>query len=215
MSITQRKIEVDMYRSELQADLSRYLETALGLGASRAAVVPVTDIPLDDRVVLKCRIPRCSGYGISANCPPNTVAPAEMREILANYEWSVFFSLDVDPAVIVRDRATVVERLTAQQQVFDVVADLESKAFYDGHYMAFGLGAGSCRHTYCSQTNDCMAVKGERCRHPLKARPSMEAVGIDVFRMMAQLGWEVYPTGSAIKAAEAQCGKFCGIVVVQ
>lgn len=215
MAITPRRASVDMHHGELAADLQRYVQEALDGGAVHAAVVPIEDIPVDDRVVLKCRIPRCFGYGVSANCPPHAPTPAEMRQQLANYSWAVFFAIDVEPRVIVRDRTTIVERIAAYQTVYDIVNGLESRAFYDGHYLAFGLGAGSCRHTFCSQAKDCAAVKGERCRFPLKSRPSLEAVGIDVYKMFARLGWEIYPAGSDMTAADLPCGSLAGMVVVQ
>ena len=40
-----RRVQVGMYEEELPADLQKYAEAALGLGASRAVVVPVSDIP--------------------------------------------------------------------------------------------------------------------------------------------------------------------------
>ena len=101
------------------------------------------------------------------------------------------------------------------KSVNEIVNALESRAFYDGHYLAFGLGAGSCRSTMCSQASDCAALNDERCRFPLKSRPSLEAVGIDVYRMFAQLGWEIYPAGSAITAEDVPCGSLAGMVVVQ
>ena len=215
MTITPRRASVDMYQDELAADLRLYVQEALEGGAAHAAVVPAADIPVDDRVVLKCRIPRCFGYGVSANCPPHAPTPAEMRRELEGYEWAVLFSVDVEPPVIVRDKSTIVERIAAYQTVYDIVNSLESRAFYDGHYLAFGLGAGSCRHTFCSQAKDCAAVKGERCRFSLKSRPSLEAVGIDVYRMFARLGWEIYPAGSGMKADDLPCGSLAGMVVVQ
>jgi predicted metal-binding protein len=215
MAITPRRASVDMHQGELAADLQRYVQEALDAGAVHAAVVPIADIPVDDRVVLKCRIPRCFGYGVSANCPPHAPTPAEMRHQLSSYGWAVFFAVDVEPRVIVRDKATIVERIAAYQTVYDIVNGLESRAFYDGHYLAFGLGAGSCRHTFCSQAKDCAAVKGERCRFPLKSRPSLEAVGIDVYKMFAHLGWEIYPAGSDMKADDLPCGSLAGMVVVQ
>jgi len=210
-----RRVQVGMYQDELPADLQRYAEAALGLGASRAAVVPVSDIPVDDRVTLKCQIPRCFGYGVGANCPPNTLKPAELRAQLEGYEWSVLVTVDVPPPVIIRDRDTIVERVAAYQSVFEIVAAVESLAFYDGHYLAFGLSAGSCRHTFCGQAKDCSAMQGLKCRFPLKSRPSMEAVGIDVYKMIAQLGWDIYPAGSCVNAEELPSGVLCGIVVVQ
>jgi predicted metal-binding protein len=215
MAITPRRASVDMHEGELDADLQRYVQHALNGGAVHATAMRAADIPVDDRVVLKCRIPRCFGYGVSANCPPHAPTPAEMRHQLEGYQWALFFSVDVEPRVIVRDKATIVERIAAYQTVYDIVNSLESRAFYDGHYLAFGLGAGSCRHTFCSQAKDCAAVKGERCRFSLKSRPSLEAVGIDVYQMYARLGWEIYPAGSGMTADDLPCGSLAGLVVVQ
>ncbi len=66
-----------------------------------------------------------------------------------------------------------------------------------------------------ARPSDCAAVKGERCRFPLKSRPSLEAVGIDVYQMFARLGWEIYPAGSGMTAEDVPCGSLAGMVVVQ
>jgi len=210
-----RKAQPEMYAAELDADLGRYREAALEQGASRAAVIPVGDIPVDERVTLKCRVPRCFGYGVGANCPPHTLTPAELRGLLEGYRWAVFFGVDVPPPVIVRDRATIEERVDAYQKVYDMVSNLESLAFYDGHYLAFGLAAGSCRHTFCGSLDDCAALEGKKCRFSLKSRPSLEAVGVDVFRLAAGLGWDIYPIGSCATPDEVPHGTLCGMVVVQ
>ncbi len=49
----------------------------------------------------------------------------------------------------------------------------------------------------------------------MKARPSMEAVGIDVYQMVTKAGWEIYPIGSSLTAEEVPKGTLAGIVVVQ
>ena len=49
----------------------------------------------------------------------------------------------------------------------------------------------------------------------MKSRPSMEAVGIDVYKMAAQAGWDIYPIGSerpedmpkGTLAASSSCSK--------
>ena len=84
MSRTVEKITVDMHAERLAQDLERYVQKALDLGATRAAVLKADDIPVDERVTLKCQIPRCFGYGVGAHCPPNTLKPAELRDILKN-----------------------------------------------------------------------------------------------------------------------------------
>jgi predicted metal-binding protein len=35
-------------------------------------------------------------------------------------------------------------------------------------------------------------MKAGRCRFPYQARPSMEAIGIDVFDLIKKAGWEAY-----------------------
>ena len=55
-----------------------------------------------------------------------------------------------------------------------IAAALEKKLFLAGYYKALGLGSGPCE--LCET-----CAFDEGCRHPYKARPSMEACGIDVF----------------------------------
>ena len=209
------KITIDMNAARLPEDLERYRTKALELGAAKAAIVRGQEIPVDERIVLKCQIPRCFGYGACAHCPPNTLKPAELREILKGYQSAVFFIMDVPPDVIVRDRATIKEREAAYQSIFNIVNEIESMAFYDGHYLAFGFAAGSCRHTFCSQHERCQAMEGKRCRISLRSRPSMEAVGIDVYKMAAASGWEIYPIGSNAKPEDIPKGSLAGIIIVQ
>ena len=210
-----QKINSDMNHDLLAEHLKKYERKALELGASRAVVIRSDDIPVDERVVLKCRIPRCFGYGASAHCPPNTLKPSELRELLRKFEWAVFFTLDVEPEVVVRNKATIKERVGSYLQVFKTVSALESLAFYDGHYFAFGLGAGSCRHSFCGLQETCAAMEGKKCRFALSSRPSMEAVGIDVYKLAAAVGWDIYPIGSGADAACVPKGMLAGIVIVQ
>lgn len=209
------KIKPDMNEPDLTKHLEIYKEKALGLGASKACIVNVKDIPVDERVTLKCQVPRCFGYGVSANCPPHTMTAGELRTYLDKYQWAVFFIKDIPSEVIVRDKATIKERIAAYQDVYKIVSEIESMAFYDGHYLAFGLGAGSCRHTFCSLEKTCRALEGERCRFSLRARPSMEAVGIDVYKMIARAGWDVYPIGSSALPDDIPKGTLAGIIVIQ
>ena len=204
-----------MNEAQLQEDLEKYRQQALDLGATNACIVKTGQIPVDERITMKCQIPRCFGYGVGAQCPPNTMKPAELREYLEKYEWAVFFIKNISPEVIVRDKATIKERVDAYQQMYSMVSEIESAAFYDGHYLAFGLAAGSCRHTFCGQMPDCLAMKGEKCRFSLKSRPSMEAVGIDVYKMVVLAGWDIYPIGSGAKACDIVKGTLAGIVVIQ
>jgi len=215
MSRKVEKITLDMNASHLPRDLDRYKEKALELGATNARIIKAEEIPVDERVTVKCQIPRCFGYGVSAHCPPHTMKPAKLKELLKKYHWAVFFTRDVPAEVIVRDKATIKERVAAYQEVFKIVSEIESMAFYDGHYLAFGFAAGSCRHTFCGQQENCQAMEGKRCRFSLLARPSMEAVGIDVYKMVAATDWDIYPIGSGAKPEDMPKGVLAGIIIVQ
>ena len=209
------RIRVDMNEGSLEHDLEKYKKKAIELGATKAEIIPVEKIHVDERVILKCQIPRCFGYGVCAQCPPNTLKPSELREHLKKYRLAVFFITDVSPEVIVRDKATIKERVEKYKQVYKIVSEIESLAFHDGHYLAFGLADGSCRYTYCGEMKDCQVMRGEECQFPLLSRPSMEAVGIDVYKMVAEAGWEIYPIGSNARPEDIPKGTFAGIVIVQ
>ncbi len=209
------KVTTDRNESLLEEHLKNYRDKALELGAVRAAVIRADTIPVDERVTLKCQIPRCFGYGASAHCPPNTLKPAELAGLLKKYQWAVFFNIDAPAEVIVRNKATIKERIAAYLNVFKIVGALESQAFYDGHYLAFGFGAGSCRHSFCSREETCAAMEGKKCRFALISRPSMEAVGIDVYALAASLGWDIYPIGSGATAENVPKGTLAGIVIIQ
>jgi len=61
------------------------------------------------------------------------------------------------------------------EKLSDVVVDLETMLFLDGYYKAFGIGSGPCAGCRTCDTT-------ASCKHPERARPSMEACGIDVFK---------------------------------
>jgi predicted metal-binding protein len=209
------KITADRNQNLLEGHLKNYEKKALELGAARTAIIRADTIPVDGRVTLKCQIPRCFGYGASAHCPPNTLKPAELKEQLKQYQWAVLFNIETPSEVIVRNKATIKERIAAYLNVFKIVGALESMAFYDGHYFAFGFGAGSCRHSFCSREETCAALEGKKCRFALVSRPSMEAVGIDVYGLVASVGWDIYPIGSGADVGRVPKGTLAGIVIVQ
>jgi len=213
MRRTARKIELEISEDSLNNDLEKYRQEAIRLGATDSKIVTSDVIPIDDRVVLKCEIPVCFGYGTCANCPPNTITPSELRNLITKYKHAIFFKLEVKPEVIVRNRETILERAGAYQKIFEIVSAVESMAFYDGYYLAVGFAAGSCKSTYCYKV-ECSALRGERCRHELRVRPSMEAVGIDAYRLATSLGWDVYPIGSDCDPRDIPKGSLMGLVLV-
>jgi len=200
--------------SKLGNDLERYKNKAIELGAANAKIIETKEIPVDERVTLKCQIPRCYGYGSGAHCPPNTMKPDELKKHLENYQWGIFFTRSL-PTELLLKGATDKDRIAAFQSIYKIVKSVESMAFYDGHYLAFGLGAGSCRRTFCGKHDTCSALEGKSCRFPLLARPSMEAVGIDVYRTTAEAGWDIFPIGTQASAEATPNAVLAGLVIVE
>jgi predicted metal-binding protein len=195
------------------SDAERYARLAMELGAAAARVTPADTVVFDDRVPLKCAVPKCFGYGACANCPPHAPSPEKMRAIAAQYDTAVALRLDVPPEVIVRDRETKEARVKAYASVFSMVSALESAAFYDGHYLSVAFAAGSCKSVFCPDL-ECAVLSQQKCRHNLVSRPSMEAVGIDCFKLATELGWDIYPIGSAATAGRVPGGALLGILLV-
>jgi predicted metal-binding protein len=211
----ERIARIDLTRTAAtrQCDAEKYAHLAVELGASAARVIPADIVVFDDRVTLKCAVPKCFGYGTCANCPPHSPSPEKMRSIAAQYDTAVALRLDVPPEVIVRDRETKEERVKAYASVFSIVSALESAAFYDGHYLSVALAAGSCKSTLCGDL-ECAVLSQRKCRHNLVSRPSMEAVGVDCFKLATALGWDIYPIGSAAAGAQVPGGALLGVLFV-
>ena len=69
-----------------------------------------------------------------------------------------------------------------------LVNQIEALAFKEGFYLAAGLIGGDC--ALCL---DCVTPRsGEPCRHPFEARPSMEAMGIDVLETCRRAGLPMF-----------------------
>ena len=71
------------------------------------------------------------------------------------------------------------------------MTDLERTAFKLGYRYAAAFSGGEC--VLC---DECVGqASGEQCRHPFEARPSMEAVGIDVVATAEAAGLSVETAG--------------------
>ncbi len=97
----------------------------------------------------------------------------------------------------------------------EIVAKLEPEAFHDGYHLAMGFGGGSCKRDFCPDKGCNVLESGQACRFPLKARASMEAVGMDVYTMATKVGWNIYPIGERTSPSEVPCGLYVGIVLIK
>ena len=200
----------------LQADLERYRALALESGASQALVLPASQVEVDERVRLKCLVPRCLRAGETPNCPPNAPDLDLVRRALARFSWAILFKCDVGP---LEDYApqrgqTAQEKrrvLSFHRPSSDVVYALEGQAYKDGYHLAMGFGGGSCKDYLC-QGNLCQFLDSGRCRFPHRSRPAMEAMGINVLDLVQKVGWQAYALVGDLD--HIPCGITVGMVFI-
>ena len=209
-----RLISMQVADEVLKEDLENYKQQAIKLGASQAEVIPVHWVQVDERVRLKCLVGRCVNYGQCAYCPPYTPEPEFMRKALNRFHWAVLFKSDVIPVEDFTDVGRVVPHgVKHERKTFEITAKIERLAFADGHYLAMGFSCGSCRDVLCG-SGLCQVLDSGRCRFSLKARPSMEAVGIDVYGLVTKVGWKIYPVYRGVNLELVPCAMSVGLVFI-
>jgi len=153
-------------------------------GVRNARIISPDDVETAGWVRLKCQF-GCSGYGQCLVCPPFTPTPEQMRKVLDCYRRAILIHCE------------------PQADVKAIVADLERDIFLSGAWKAFGLGAGPCY--LCKKCN----LKNKLCLHSEKARPSMEACGIDVFSTVKKAGFPI-----EVVRTTRQCPNYYGLILV-
>jgi len=174
--------------SEIRDHLLTLKEMAMELGASDARIVPADMIPIEDQIVEMCREPLCEGYSKSANCPPHVMSPKEAREWVRLYKMALLFKINVSPELLFSE-----ERFKIFEKVFVLCSKLENFSVERGYVRSKGLAAGSCKSVFCNNIPCEALLDGGKCRYPSLGRPSMEARGINVFRLVKDVGWKIYP----------------------
>jgi predicted metal-binding protein len=225
---TRNPRRVGIFSEEMiSKDLEKYRIFALEQGAAGAAVLRGDQVHVDSRVRIKCCIPKCPEYGSSAHCPPHALDPDTVRELVQPFKYALLIKVEV-PAQIIAGKSdakineqgriipnkTLTTLLKSYRKVNEIVTLIESQAFYDGHYLATAFAAGSCHAAYCN-FQSCQVLRNQPCRFPLKARSSMEGSSMDVFRMAAEAGWDIYPIGMDCKPADVPHGTLVGLVLIE
>ncbi len=160
--------------------LEKIIASLKDKGASRGKVIRVEDIVVDERVRLKCQIPLCNSFNRNLMCPPRLPSVDEFRRALSRFSLALLIQISADLEEP-RDAFRHARRL------HELVNIGEKEAFEAGLRFATGLIGGCCR--LC---DECVAAKPRAdaaCRFPFQARPSMEAMGIDVIATVESAGW--------------------------
>ena len=153
-------------------------------GIIESLIISPSKVKTAGWVRLKCQF-GCDGFGQCLVCPPFTPTPEQMKKILNEYKRAVLI------------------HFTPQADTKTIIAKLERQVFLEGAWKAQGLGAGPCYFCKSCPTETC------KCRHSEKARPSMEACGIDVFSTVRQFGLPIN-----VVSSRKQCPNFYGLLLV-
>ena len=73
---------------------SEFVEIAIKAGATAAKVIPSEWVVIDERVRLKCEVPRCSGYGRFLTCPPHVMSVDAFSRIRSSYKWGLLVQVE-------------------------------------------------------------------------------------------------------------------------
>jgi len=195
-ALAARALGDNTVEDRVKADLERYCQLARECGASGAVVIPASEVAIDERVRLKCTVPRCLRAGETPHCPPNGLDLELVRKALARYRYAVLIKCDVGP---IADYAPIAGGTKEEQRRVlsfhekggEVVSKLERQAYKDGYHLVMGFGGGSCKDYLCKGL-PCQVLDSGRCRFPGSARPAMEAVGMDVVELINRAGWRAY-----------------------
>jgi predicted metal-binding protein/ubiquinone/menaquinone biosynthesis C-methylase UbiE len=141
---------------------------ARNLGFQFARVIESREVAVEPWVRLKCRF-GCSRFHSSLQCPPFSPDESRMREILSSYT-----------------HALIVQSAPPSRDFHEGLLFLERSLFLAGHHEALAFGAGPC--SLCSE-----CPREGACRFPQKARPSLEACGVDVYETARRAGLRLKP----------------------
>jgi len=173
--------------------LDAYIKKAKSIGISRAKIIDTKNVVAENWVRLRCQY-GCQEYGKQLTCPPYSPTPEFTRKMLDEYSKGLLMQIENiyfldEPKIFI--------------QIKDIVASLEREIFLDGYYKAFGMTAGPCRLCKSCDTN-------KPCKYASRARPAMEACGIDVYQTARNCGF----TMEVVKSKEFHCS-YVSLILIE
>ena len=128
-------------------------------------------------VRMKCRF-GCDEYGRTAACPPEVPSVDDCRLFFQEYEAAAVFHFQ-------KSVAKPEDRFDWTRSVNRGLLEVEREVFLAGYPKAFLLFLDSCN--LCPEC----AGRAEACRLPEQARPTPEALAIDVFATVSRIGYPI------------------------
>jgi predicted metal-binding protein len=178
------------------------VKLALESGAADAKIIPASQIVIEERVVLKCKV-GCNHYGETLACPPYAPTADQFRKIVGEYSYAMFMKFtttasadkevypylmtyQTDPNVPqeIKDKAAAFWRgwKDSKYKMLQSVVGLEKAAMRQGYTLAMSFISGHCQ--LCEKCNTETGI----CRHPELMRISEDAIGVNVKKTAANAG---------------------------
>jgi predicted metal-binding protein len=219
--------------NEVMEDLNNLVKLAYELGADKAALIPSEKVVVDLRSLAKCMMPMCIQYGKNLMCPPHCITPEEATKLVNAYQYAILVRKEVTDKELEGFTGSdayqhIYERMGDHMMTINtILARVEGEAFYLGYYYALGFGVGPCaqcgveeikkgKRKHLPDVLPCKGLDKGGCvfaRAPL-ARPSTEAVGIDIYATATNAGWPIYAVGLRSDLNTIPCIGFHGLLLV-
>jgi predicted metal-binding protein len=159
------------------ADRRKIEVLAKKFGAEECRWTSGSEVQVRQWVRFKCMF-GCDSYGKKGGCPPAVPDVPECRTLFSEYDQILVmrFSTKLDDP---EDRKAWCHKRNAK------LLKLEREVFFSGYHKVFLLEMDECR--ICK---DCAASRVD-CKKPKLARPSPEALAVDVFSTVRSLGFPI------------------------
>lgn len=149
----------------MKKKLESLIEKAIDLGATQAKLIHTESVVFDERSFLKCRF-GCNRWGNYWTCPPH-----------------MDISYDQFKSAFKRYTNAIIIQSGSPENSQEITLEIEKQAMLQHHcHFAFAMAL-------CVLCDEC--AYPEKCRFPDRARPSMDAFGIDIGMTVKPLGLKV------------------------
>ena len=166
-------------RQESMMDVQLVQEQAGKLGLGLCLEFDPTLLVPEERIRSYCIENRCGSYDANHMCPPRVGSLEEVEAALQGFPRGVLLQLS-RPMDVANNREGVIR---TKLEFHHLILRLERRLKKRGATPLRGLIGGNCE--LC---RICAAIEKKPCRHPEKARTSLEAIGVDVIALLERLG---------------------------
>jgi predicted metal-binding protein len=139
--------------------------------------IDTRDIVVAQWVRFRCLF-GCPAYGKIGSCPPNVPSIAECREMISEFSEAAVFHFE-------KALEKPGDRKPWGKAVITKLLETERSVFLAGYYKAFLAPFDACG--FCET---CTPSRTE-CKNPRLARPGADALGIDVYATVRNVGYHI------------------------